>query len=44
MGRNTTNELRLKWFYCKDYTQSISPVIIKKEKVNRFHMSYIYSM
>ena len=34
----TTNELRLRCFYCKDYTQSISPVIIKKEKGNRIHI------
>ena len=34
----STNELRLRCFYCKDYTQSISPVIIKKERGNRFHI------
>ena len=38
MGRNTSNELRLKCNYCKEFTQSVGPIILKKEKVNRFHI------
>ena len=37
MVRNTSNELRLKCNYCKEFTQSVGPIILKK-RGNRFHI------
>ena len=38
MVRNTSNELRLKCNYCKEFTQSLGRIIFKKERGNRFHI------
>ena len=41
MVKDSSNELRLKCNHCKDYTQSVGPIILKKEKGNRFHIRAI---
>jgi hypothetical protein len=39
MGRPPNLETRLKCNTCRDFTQSIAPIVIKKEKGNRIHIS-----
>ena len=38
MPRRPNNEIRLRYNTCREFTQSINPIIIKKEKNNRFHI------
>ena len=38
MPRKQSLEVRLYCLKCKDYTQSIEPINIKKDVVSRFHI------
>ena len=44
MPRRPNNEIRLRCNTCKEFTQSINPIIIKKEKNNRFHIKAVCSI
>ena len=44
MPRRPNNEIRLRCNTCKEFTQSISPIIIKKEKNNWFHIKAVCSI
>ena len=44
MPRKPNNEIRLRCNTCKEFTQSINPIIIKKDKNNRFHIKAVCSI
>ena len=44
MPRIPNNEIRLRCNICKEFTQSINPIIIQKEKNNRFHIKAVCSI
>ena len=41
MRRRPNYEIRLRCTNCKEFTQSINPIIIKKESNNRFHIKAV---
>ena len=41
MPRRPNNKIRLRCNTCKEFTQSINPIIIKKQKNNRFHIKAV---
>ena len=44
MPRRPNYEIRLRCKNCKQFTQSINPIIIKKEPNNRFHIKAVCSI
>ena len=44
MPRRPNYEIRLRCNICKEYTQSINPIKIKKETNNRFHIKGVCSI
>ena len=44
MPRRPNNEIRLRCNTCKEFTQSINPIIIIMEKNNRFHIKAVCSI
>ena len=44
MPRRPNNEIRLQCNTCKEFTQSINPIIIIMEKNNRFHIKAVCSI
>ena len=44
MPRKQSSEVRLYCLKCKDYTQSIEPIIIKKDVGCRFHIKAMCSI
>ena len=44
MPRLHNSEIRLKCTSCKDYTQTIYPIIITKFTVNRYHIKAVCSI
>ena len=44
MPRRPNYEIRLRCKNCKEFTQSINPIIIKKETNNRFHIKAVCSI
>ena len=44
MPRQPNLEIRLKCANCKDFTQTIGPIIISKLKENRYHIKAICSI
>ena len=41
MPRIANHEIRLRCNTCKEFTQSINPIIIKKDTKNRFHIKAV---
>ena len=44
MPRKQSSDVRLYCLKCKDYTQSIEPIIIKKDVGSRFHIKAMCSI
>ena len=44
MPRKPNSEICLKCANCKDYTETINPIIINKLTENRYHIKAVYSI
>ena len=44
MPRQPNSEIRLRCVNCKDYTQTINPIIITKFTENRYHIKAVCSI
>ena len=44
MPQSPNREIRLRCNTCKEFTQSINSIIIKKETNNRFHIIVVWSI